>query len=516
MANSGDEYQSSHGGAELPESDATYVLTGWAVPSREGSAAPSPYQELLAQMRVTPASHLIRTRAFQQWWADNQPERDPVATEQIADAVRLADGFPMPGEVPAGMGRWEWLEEADSWRARATGYVTHEAVEQARAAGRFTDGYDLKAGPIAVWYPDSRYFNPRNKSINITPGRFQFHTTADHALARINLGGQEGFGFENNPDPSAEEVWRLQREYDQRFDPEEGDLSPVGNINIVFAPYIVDVDHFLGVIEEFLSGEESDDSDDEVDGIRTGTAAGQRDAVSGLLHDPLKRGENDQTGVFGRAQYQTRLLPDKTPNAKSYTVDRSGAHHGEREDWKTWACDKRGKWVQYKSKELLDWNDKASVNKLNKWREQIYSRHGWSNKRDIHRVVYTRSEKEWLFDFVKRAEGKEIRQNITKLTKMFNEKFAASQQKRDPSGIATCLHRLRQQYAQYSGEMRPERETGNGKATRQRSAKTASAKTSQKRKAGRKARRGKAKKPRVDQESGEEIVSEVEEGDAEE
>ena len=101
-----------------------------------------------------------------------------------------------------------------------------------------------------------------------------------------------------------------------------------------------------------------------------------QDRHTGLSHQPLNRGENNQTGQRGKRIYQTRLI-----NGKKYTVDRSRAwprsakwnlieHHKE------WYVDRTGAWRRYEKHAEIDWDDKDLVEALNKWREQVYDRHG--------------------------------------------------------------------------------------------------------------------------------------------
>lgn len=179
------------------------------------------------------------------------------------------------------------------------------------------------------------------------------------------------------------------------------------------------------------------------------------DLDSGLAHDPENRGENDQTGELEEYRYSTISL-----NSKSYTIDRSRAHADQVQEWKSWAVSTKGKWYQWKRYSALDWTNASEVEKMNKWRHQALKRAGFMPPRSNRpRWDYAPEERDWVFQYVKAAEGGELATSIEELTRQFNLQFGDT---RDVIGIQSLVSRLRKEYAIYDGEQKPSGRTKNG------------------------------------------------------
>ncbi|KAF2767355.1 hypothetical protein EJ03DRAFT_353124 [Teratosphaeria nubilosa] len=196
---------------------------------------------------------------------------------------------------------------------------------------------------------------------------------------------------------------------------------------------------------EVEAGEDvwSDDDGDEEGARVKGHNIGEIDKDSGLRHDPANRGRNDQTGIVGKARYQTRRLTAKGEVGKAgvCTVDRSRAHAGEVEEHKYFICSKYGEFHKHKHWEKIEWESPTSVEILNRWRAQEFDRAGWPKIREEKRQPYSDEQRDWLEAKVKAKTGHKFSQKEAGLLAAeFNAKFTES---RPPAGIWKNVHIIR-------------------------------------------------------------------------
>lgn len=359
---------------------------------------------------------------------------------------------------PAGLGVWEFLDDADRQRAYTLGFGTPEAITDARAEGLLAQGMGINAGPVVVWTPDRRFLNPWTQPNG--QGRWEYHTQDSRELAHINFGGNADTGFADNRRPSAADIWRPRQAFQQRIARGEDVEDTTYEVDLVWLPVGTLLPDWVD--DDVMNITIDDDSDSDAE-VETGQNIGEVDRHSGLTHEPFNRDNIDQTGPHGRAQYQTRLLPANSAAARKITVDRSRCHAPVPESWKGYLCNGKGEWFKYQQLDTLDWKDKAQVGKLNKWREQQYSRYGWAKKRTDRRVDYTEEQKKWLFDLVKAANGKRCTpEELRALTNNCNGRFPppAGQRPRDTNGIQSAFDRLRKMFAEH-GEYKKGRKRGD-------------------------------------------------------
>ena len=361
-------------------------------------------------------------------------------TAEIAGA-RAAGHLVDLQTFPHGLGTWTWLNPAvDAGIAAGLNLNTPIDVVIARMNGGLAH---LRQGdtPITVFTPNPRFLNPSGQPRGY--GRWEYLTTGGNGsseeLAWLNFGGQAHFPINNQP--SAADMANLRRNYQYRLRTGEVDEDYTSEIDLVWIP--------------MDAPEDDEDDQDEETGSETSEGATGRDAVdpdTGEVHEPLNRGENNQTGPRGARWYQTRILED----GNKYTVDRTRAHAGTVEPHKSWIVTKRGYWQQYRNYASVDWTDKNSVEKMNKWREQAFARNGWPTKRRDARNDYTEEQRDWFWTMVKEKKGERPEKTIKQLTELFNKKFT---QKRSETGITAIVDRLRDIYRQYgeAGKPKPER-----------------------------------------------------------
>lgn len=370
----------------------------------------------------------------------------------LENNARAAGGFVDIDQLPHGLGEFEWLDDnVDQLRARALGYDSPVDVVMARENGALTVGIPARDRPQVVYLPDRRYFNPREQPAGA--GRWEYFTTGEGGsrdLAIADFGGQDDVG--GNPEPSAADIWALRQRNYRRIANGDLDEDFTDTIDLVWIP------GFNPTMPVIALPSPNDDQSPLSDSETVPTVDSDViDPKSGLRHDPLNRGENDQTGTYGARRYQSRLI-----NGSQYTVDRSRAHAGDVQPHKGWIVKADGTWAQWRNYGTLDWNNKIRVEKLNKWREQTYKRHDWDKKREINRPNYTEEEKDYLFDKIKAAtrpgeQAKRPDGKIAALVKEFNRRFNAD---RDPTGITGVLDRLRHEYDDYGGHRKPKRRPG--------------------------------------------------------
>ena len=376
------------------------------------------------------------------------PLRASSASRAAANTAAAAlGGLVNPREVPAGLGNWQWLQpHVDQPLAHAQAIDTPFNATRLREAGALAPGLGGLDEPAVVFYPNVRYLNPTTQPT--AHGRWEYLTAAESGssrhLAHLNFGGGDDFGFEDNPTLTAAELWELRSEYLQA-----NLIDPTREVDIVWIP-------------------EGDSPPPPPPTPSTPSTPGssitadpgdEYDIDSELLHQPLNRGENNQTGVYGQRHYQSRMI-----NGKQYTVDRQRAHAPLQEPHKSWICNNNGRWHQWKGYSTLDWSDRNEVEKMNKWREQAFARHFWPKKRRQARPDYTQEQRRHVFDnFVKPVHGGQPSETTERITELFNARF---QQARDASGIGALLDRLRKEYEKYNGQMKPHRGRGENKRDR--------------------------------------------------
>ena len=297
------------------------------------------------------------------------------------------------------------------------GLDTPEEVETARIAGLFglERGNEVRSGPMTVWRPTFRYFNPERQPRG--DGRWVFHAEGDRVQADLNFGGQESelleYNFTDNNHPSAQDIWDVRQTW-ERLLPEEFEEDPTDGINIAWVPDESDPNP---VLDSFKTP-----TPEHEENAEEGRRAGQRDPNTRLIHQPTNPGQtpaHDQTGSE-TAEYHTHEI-----DGTRYTIDRERARAPNRELHKTWIVDKNGQWRQYASVDQVNWDDSESVDKINKWREQALKRAGWPLKRLEDRKTYTDEEREWVMDKIQAAEGTTTAMIPEELVAEFNERFSS-------------------------------------------------------------------------------------------
>lgn len=377
----------------------------------------------------------------------------PPNRQALIDAIveREREFVNLP-QIPNGQGTWRWLQpDVDQRLAEALGLHDEFEVTQARQAGQLRVGAGPNAAPTVVYTPNRRHFNPLVQPAG--NGEWQYLTDqgdgSTQALAWLNFGGQDYFPTNNQP--TAGDMWNLRQAFRARIAAGEAVEDITADIHLVWVPE--DEEEEAGTRASSLSPVPTDVNDSSGD---EGTPVDpDKDPNTGLTHDPLNGGRNNQTGEEGQTFYQSRIIL-----GQQQTIDRSRAHAGNREPHKSWTATKKGTWVQWKSYSTLDWNDKDSVERMNKWREQAATRNDWPKKRETPRQDYSQAEREWLFSFVKQAKGERPKNPIDDIVRQFNERF---NQKRDSNGILGVIDRLRKEFKKYNGKMKSHQKRGHNK-----------------------------------------------------
>ncbi|KAK5726787.1 hypothetical protein LTR15_002676 [Elasticomyces elasticus] len=395
--------------------------------SESGSGESSPIPYATPSPKITPQTTITSTTGVPTHFrlehdqlnltlAALPPHRDSAEMRELYNATHdpARGQFVNVGELPAGDGGWEWLEDVDRVHAvDVLGLADQEQVELMRQAGIFTMDTTVRAGPSTVWLPNMQLFNPVDEPD--VEGHWEFHLTADRDQANINFAGQALYGLANDQHPSAAQIWRIRQVLI-----ESNDLDATNGINLVWVPTNSEPPATIAPLEPNAD---------------VGHSAGQLDPNSGLRHAPTNRGENDQTGSPSAAYHTLDI------RGTSFTLDRSRAHATIVQPHKTWIVTNKGVWQQWSGAKTLDWLSKTEVEKLNKWKEQALKRNGWPPKRWDPRPEYTDEEKAWLMGLVveERRTGRTL--SNEQVTLDFNARFPP----RDVTGITAILHRLRKQ-----------------------------------------------------------------------
>ncbi|KAK3725549.1 hypothetical protein LTR37_000519 [Vermiconidia calcicola] len=346
----------------------------------------------------------------------------PANRDAELDRARALNGFPDIGQLPEGDGRWAWLNQnVDGQIAQVLGYNNPIDVALAEENGAL-QGLPLRNRPRVVFFPEMQHFDIAYQPAG--PGRWAYFTNGEGSareLAYTNLGNLD-YVFDNNPHPSAAQVWRYRQQVRAA-----GGYDPTEGIEIVWVPATGDHPMADPTPEPSLEGPDY--------GV---------DPISGLPHDPTNNGENDQTTVPGTEQYQTIKI-----NGKNYTLDRARAHAGNVEPHKSWCNNAKGVWKQYEHYDEIDWTDPHSVELMNKWREQAARRAKYQMKRHQQRPTYPEEQKDMLFGYVKKAKGGQPEISMEKITKIFNKRF---NEERNVRAILSLYYRLCKQYKDNGGE----------------------------------------------------------------
>lgn len=172
------------------------------------------------------------------------------------------------------------------------------------------------------------------------------------------------------------------------------------------------------------------------------------DQLSQHPHAPTNLGANDQRGLHGEAKYFT-----KDSHGTVVTVDRSIAVIGKPfQRHKAWIH--IGRWEEYGSN--IDWNDRKSIERLNKWRNQTMERDGWPLLRTKERKVYSDEQRTWLFKHICIANGGAPGGGYAELTRSFNKHFGlVGDAARARAGISEVCKRLMKEYEQFGGKQKP-------------------------------------------------------------
>ncbi|KAK4545362.1 hypothetical protein LTR36_003542 [Oleoguttula mirabilis] len=400
--------------------------------------------EGLAAYRVEPRTTPLTARAAN----DSTPQRSTKQTELMEGDAAQDGGLPALGQRPQGLDHWEWLQIGiDDVRAHGMGFDRQEDVELARQEGLLTHGMGPNAGPITVWYPDQDFFNPLVQPRG--SGHWAYLTihgdNSDRGHANLNFGDQVAHGFAGIHAPAAREIWRLRQDNQARVQAGELGSDSTTSINLVWIPGELDDDE---VLDAFGTPEPSDTDA----GLLRGHHINDVDPNSGESHEPVSRGEHNQTGD-GSAQYHTRLI-----NGKKFTIDRSLLRLNVIQKPKTWIAKKDGKWHQYGDMANLSWLSSAAITKVNNWKEQALKRNGWPAKRVQSRQNYSDAERAWIFERVKAASGGAPVCGLPRLTADINAQFPGNL--RSENGIQREVNRQRKDYTTNAGQMKQRQRRG--------------------------------------------------------
>ncbi|KAK4505092.1 hypothetical protein PRZ48_003055 [Zasmidium cellare] len=417
-------------------------------PSASGCPVLNTYNLRWSRSAASRASYLKEmpdTVSFSGLFSPNTSNRNGLA------AIRTRNGgFVNPTECPPGQGAWEWLDpRIDQQAAQVLGFQEPSDVAVAVQRGHLRTGRGEYDAPIVVWQPDIRYFNPDSEPTE--PGLWEFYNDASRQKARDEFGGQDVYGLLESPDPSAYEIWQIR----QLFKLSAADHDPTAEIDLVWAFKSSDDEAEVEAAGALVAAtqQEGEASTPQVQApIPAEVDAGYGvDRGTGLAHDPSNGGENDQTASDGRAAYSTRSIL-----GKKITLDRARVHAVPAgttpQVHRMWTYTAGGRWLRYpETGGKINWADKASVEKLNKWRQQAEKRNGWAPKRALPREQYTNAQRAWVFRFVAENNGGRPRQGGAELCRQFNAEFGAQ---RKQKAVEALVDRLMREWKENGGEMK--------------------------------------------------------------
>ncbi|GIZ46943.1 hypothetical protein CKM354_001004600 [Cercospora kikuchii] len=187
------------------------------------------------------------------------------------------------------------------------------------------------------------------------------------------------------------------------------------------------------------------------------------DPRSGLAHEPTNNDLMDQSIVAhdleGREikkKYHTQKFENIWNKVTSkITLDRAPAVVGVPEPHKLWYYDGL-RWVIWPRGQEKAWDDEKWIDSLNKYRDQSARRDGWMKKRDAPIFQYTTEHLDWVWEFVKEAEGKMPKQSPRRIAELFNEKFGlvGLESARSDERIRRLMWKMCEDYKENGGESR--------------------------------------------------------------
>lgn len=377
------------------------------------------------------------------------PPIDNASRNALIQKARQDGGITGLTSVPRGEGEYSWLEETDRHLALALGYGGPEGNPSpkelivARENGALATGIHPLQGPVVVFKPEDKYFNPSEQPDG--RGHWIYFTKESQHLAQLLFALKAEFGLAAVRNVTAEQVWRIRDEYISKLEFD----NPTAEVDIVWVP--ADSSY-----AELKAPDAEEDEEEETAVSRNVLPAPPLeddlgfgiDEVSGLAHDPAAASYN-QTAVSGEAPlYQTRMI-----KSEKYTIDRAAAKANSiPQEAKLWVPDKGGRWNPYPQKHLIDWSDKKSVDALNKWRDQVCHRNGWPGRTGKSFVKYTQDEKRYIQQQVEAVNGDSSKLSISDVTKAFNKRFNnARNMKREEGGIRQQIHLLAKEYKKARG-----------------------------------------------------------------
>ncbi|CAK1362447.1 unnamed protein product [Cercospora beticola] len=187
------------------------------------------------------------------------------------------------------------------------------------------------------------------------------------------------------------------------------------------------------------------------------------DPRSGLAHEPTNNDLMDQSIVAhdleGREikkKYHTQKFENIWNKVTSkITLDRAPAVVGVPEPHKLWYYDGL-RWVIWPRGQERAWDDEKWIDSLNKYRDQSARRDGWMKKRDAPIFQYTTEHLDWVWEFVKEAEGKMPKQSPRRIAELFNEKFGlvGLESARSDERMRRLMWKMCEDYKENGGESR--------------------------------------------------------------
>jgi hypothetical protein len=331
-------------------------------------------------------------------------EQQRVQTRSMLGRIhRAGRGIVNPTQIPAGLGRWEWLDSSDRETAEANGFGhSFEDITDARAAGALSLNSERQDVPSVVWYPDPQYLNPSSEPTE--PGHWAFLTSGSdghsaEGWAALNLGLTAGM----SANPTASQIFRLRQQYRAQY--REDLTADIGLVWIpgeeasesegddpVLQPLVPADRDSLFVRESESEQQEEEPEQQPAHGILgPGIQPSDFDPTNG---NP--GGITDQTARFCPPRYYTYRI-----GGRIITMDRARAEVGKVEPHKTCVFTEEG-WQQHTKHIELNWFSKETPVSLARWREQAARRAGWPDLRPERRVVYADDENAWVAEQVNR------------------------------------------------------------------------------------------------------------------
>jgi hypothetical protein len=352
--------------------------------------------------------------ALQEGEPSEPTEQQQVRTRSmLAEVHRRGGGTVNPTQIPAGLGRWEWLDSSDRDTAEANGFGhSFEDITDARAAGALSHNENRQDVPSVVWYPDPQYLNPSSQPAG--PGHWAFLTSGGNdgqsaeSWASLNLGLTAGMSNH----PTASQIFRLRQQYlaqgreditaqislvwipGEDASESEGDdpvlqpLAPVDEKSLFYRGDTSEEPEKAGQeeLEESESEQEEENEQQPTHGVLgPGISPSDFDPTNG---DP--GGATDQTARLCPPRYYTFRI-----GGRIVTMDRARPRTGKVETHKTCVFTKAG-WQQHSGHIEIDWSNKKTIASLARWRDQAAKRNGWPVLRTAPRVVYANDEKAWV------------------------------------------------------------------------------------------------------------------------